>query len=235
MKRYSCIIVDDDPATVDLLNEYIAEMAQLYTLASYTKPLLAKSGFDNMLTPVDFLFLDMQMPIMNGDVLYAEIKSLVHNLIVITSYGDAALSAFDVPAKAFLYKPIRQAKFVLLLERFIAELMVKDQYIILPITPKRERVKIYLNNVIAIESQSNYINIYKTDGILKCYYSISDLEQDLLPFSSFFRVSRAFIISTDHIQAMSLNHVKLDNEMTVQVTRSYTEKYRAYLEHVKKS
>ncbi|TDO23746.1 LytR/AlgR family response regulator transcription factor [Pedobacter duraquae] len=234
MNNYSCIIIDDDPSAIELLEDYIGQMENLYTLASYTDPLLAMAEFAAMQKPVDFLFLDMQMPKMNGDVLYAAIRNKVDHLFVITAYGDSAMAAFDDIAVAFLHKPIRQAKFINVVTRLLSPRLVEIDSIMLPVTPKGELITINLANVIAVKSEANYIRIFTAKDSLQYYYSITSIERDFSPYAYFLRINRSFIISTKHIRSMNPNFVRLSNGMKIAVTKTYYERFISFSDKFRK-
>jgi len=109
-KKYRCIIIDDDFSSINILKEYIYLTPKLTLVKSYLSPSVAVTEIKN-LEKIDFLFLDINMPISGLDI--AKIfRDVVKFIILITGHPEYALDAFSVHADKFLVKPIPFEKFI---------------------------------------------------------------------------------------------------------------------------
>mgnify|MGYP004545063031 CR=1 FL=1 len=105
----SCIIVDDEPLAVQLLESFVKRTPYLRFVASYTDPVLALSELSKQ--PVDLLFLDIQMPDLDGLNLSRMVPPETR-VIFATAFKEYAFDSYEVNALDFLLKPIRYHKFL---------------------------------------------------------------------------------------------------------------------------
>lgn len=109
MKKITCAVVDDEPLAVKLLENYIQRIPYLELVVSFTDPIEASTSLaDNK---VDLLFLDIQMPDMDGMSL-VRMLSPSTKVVFTTAFREYALDSYDVAALDFLVKPIRYDKFL---------------------------------------------------------------------------------------------------------------------------
>jgi two-component SAPR family response regulator len=110
VKQYRCVIIDDDFSSINILREYISMIPKLELVKSYLNPVSAISEIKN-LGQIDFLFLDVNMPISGLEVARL-LRELVKFIIVITGHPEHALKAFNAHADSFLVKPVALEKFL---------------------------------------------------------------------------------------------------------------------------
>ena len=117
----TCIIVDDEPLAVKLLESFVARTPQLELKGSYTDSVEAVAALRQ--TPVDLVFLDIQMPDMDGMELARTISHSpqpAHRsplIIFTTAFKEYAFDSYEVSAVDFLLKPIRYNKFLTAVEK----------------------------------------------------------------------------------------------------------------------
>ena len=110
----SCIIVDDEPLAVKLLESFVAKTPELQLLASFTDSVEAINAVKEQ--KPDLLFLDIQMPDLNGMEL-AHMIPPTTRVIFTTAFKEYAFESYEVSALDFLLKPIRYNKFLAAVEK----------------------------------------------------------------------------------------------------------------------
>ncbi|MBR4602676.1 MAG: response regulator, partial [Prevotella sp.] len=110
----TCIIVDDEPLAVKLIESYVAKTPDLKLLGSYTDSVEAITEIKE--NPADLLFLDIQMPDINGMELARLIPEKTR-VIFTTAFKEYAFESYEVSALDFLLKPIRYNKFIAAVEK----------------------------------------------------------------------------------------------------------------------
>lgn len=105
-KAYNCIIIDDEPHVLFQISDYISAIEKLKLVASFLKPVDGINFMNSTATRIDFLFLDINMQVLNGIETASLLRDKVQFLIFITAYEKYAVEAFHVNCDAFLLKPI---------------------------------------------------------------------------------------------------------------------------------
>ena len=110
----SCIIVDDEPLAVKLLESFVTKTPDLTLLASFTDSVEAINAVKEQ--KPNLLFLDIQMPDLNGMELAHMIPSETR-VIFTTAFKEYAFESYEVKALDFLLKPIRYNKFLAAIDK----------------------------------------------------------------------------------------------------------------------
>ena len=108
MRKLTCLIIDDEPLAVKLIESFVAKTPELQLCGAYTDPVEALAKLKE--SPVDLLFLDIQMPDIDGLEL-SKIVAEPTRVIFTTAFREYAFEGFEVNALDFLLKPIRFSKF----------------------------------------------------------------------------------------------------------------------------
>ena len=114
MNTLTCIIVDDEPLAVSLMEAFVGRTPELQLLASFTDSVEAVEAIGRM--KPDLLFLDIQMPDLNGMEL-AHILPEETLIVFTTAFKEYAFESYEVSALDFLLKPIRYNKFLMAVEK----------------------------------------------------------------------------------------------------------------------
>lgn len=212
---YTVLIVDDEPPAREVLKRYIRKMPILHLAGECSNGLQVIPFLHN--TPVDIIFLDIQMPQLNG----LELVSTLINapkIIFTTAYAEYALESYDVQATDYLLKPIQFERFVKAVNKAIpgapamndtvARTENKQTDNFLYFRCDRKMVKVVLNDILYIESLKDYVKIITINGQIITKYSMAALEA-MLPAPDFFRIHRSFIVSGKNILSYTSSHVQL--------------------------
>lgn len=191
----NCIIVDDEPLAATLLENHISKIDHLKLTGKAENALEAYKLLQHQ--PVDLMFLDIQMPHLNG-IDFLKSLSQKPKTIFTTAYREFAIEGFELEAVDYLLKPITFERFFKSVERILRNMNdSKDDFIILKIEGMQR--KISLADIIYIESQGNDVKITlsaKENFISKS--KIADLEL-LLASKGFIRIHRSFIINSKFV------------------------------------
>ena len=214
-----CLIVDDEPLARQLLSSYIERVEGLTLVKSCANAIEAFTVIQQR--PIDLIFLDIQMPQVTGIDLLKSLQDRPR-VILTTAYRDYAFEAYDLDVVDYMLKPI-------LFERFLRGISkiyqfrqpmemeepepsllqsFDDAYIYL--REDRKMMKVYLKDILYIESLRDYVKVKTVDKQIVTYQKISYLEQKL-PENKFIRVHRSFIVAFDKVISFTMNSVKVGN------------------------
>ncbi len=229
------IIVDDEKAGRQLINEYLEDYPDLILLGE------ANNGVDavkiiNEFKP-DLVFLDIQMPGMTGFDVLQHLEELPQ-IIFSTAYDQYALKAFEVHAVDYLLKPYTKDRFKIAVERLFQNketnkaegltnslLMESANYPAkILVQSQNKLVTVAVEDVIRIEAFGDYSKLITTDKTYLSNYGISTLEEKLNP-AIFIRVHRSSIINLNKVKELNKYtksyDVVMQNEDVVRVSRGY--------------
>ncbi|MCW3117529.1 MAG: DNA-binding response regulator [Chitinophagaceae bacterium] len=234
MRKYSCIIVEDEPLPAEVLSDYVRQVPFLELKAVCSDALFAIEFLQN--EKCDLIFLDIHLPKLKGLEFLESLKNPPH-VIITSAYKDYALQGFELNVIDYLLKPIRFNRFlkaVNKLNQVQVPVFVKDKasatteraYIFFNVGKKK--VKIYLDEILYIESIRDYVKITTNGKIILTKFQLSEIE-DKLSKTNFLRIHRSFIVARDKISAFSANDVEINNK-SIPIGRSYKELVLSVLE-----
>ncbi|MFA6084206.1 LytR/AlgR family response regulator transcription factor [Mucilaginibacter sp.] len=234
----NCIIVDDEQFSVDAITKYIDMLPRMNIVGVYTDPQLALEKVSSE-SDVDLLFMDIDMPRINGLELAKALRSKTQKLIFTTSHSKYAFDAYQVEGDAYLLKPFSFGKFSTTINRLFpntteAKASVsshEDEYFLVKNKEEDLRiVKVKYKEVIAFESSHNYVKIHLVNNKpVIAYLTIKDILELLGSRDIFKQFHRAFIISTDCISYIEGNTIRMNNNLAFSVGESYRDNFSAYL------
>lgn len=219
-----CIAIDDEPLALQLINEYCNKISFLQLNKVFTNTDEAREYLKN--NTVDLLFLDIQMPDINGMQFY---KGLTNKppVIFTTAYKDFAAEGFNVDAIDYLLKPFEY-------DRFLKACYKANEYLDFLSTQELqlnsifvkvnyEIMKINLKDIELIEALDDYIKIYiKPSPVLTLMTLKSILEK--LPSRDFVRVHRSFIVPMGKIEKFSKSKIWISGK-EIPIGSSYSQVY----------
>ncbi|WP_370539729.1 LytR/AlgR family response regulator transcription factor [Algoriphagus sp. Y33] len=236
----NCLIVDDEPVALNLLESYVRKTGFL-NLKKACKNAFEVIDFLHSDPKVDILFLDIQMPELTGIDLS---KTLPENIWIVftTAFEQYALEGYKVNAVDYLLKPFNYSEFlnavtkardlIYKMEKTAEEeskplvskelsLFVKSDY---------KHVRVFLNEILYFEGMKDYVKIYLTDKVLPIItlISLKRLEEEL-PANMFMRVHRSFIVNLQMIQEVE-RHQIIFGSQRITIAPQYREKFDQFLE-----
>ncbi|MFD2561201.1 LytR/AlgR family response regulator transcription factor [Aquimarina rubra] len=211
-----CIVIDDEPLARECISNYIKEVEFLELMGSCSNPLELTKIRDSH--QADLLFLDIQMPRMNGIEFLKSMKSKPM-VVITTAFPNYALDGFDLDVMDYLLKPITFTRF------FKAVTKVKEQYLLVQnntnVTPDIENCKpdhiflkcdssykkIYFDDILFIKSMQNYVAFHTIDG--KKHLSLIPLKEVAKQLDSniFMQVHKSFIVCVHKIEAIEIEGI----------------------------
>jgi two-component system LytT family response regulator len=213
----SCLVVDDDPMSVQVVLNCINNTPFLTATGSYTNPVEAAEVLRTQ--PVDLLFLDVEMPLMSGIEL---LRTLQHPplVVLITSSKDYAVQAFEQAVVDYLVKPVSYARFLQASQKALEmaerqgtagaeniEAAANNEFTFVKVDNKLVRVT--FADVRYVEALGDYVHLITGQSKLIVYSTMKGVEEKF-PGSLFVRAHRSFIVNVKHIQALE------DNMLTVE-------------------
>ena len=198
-----CIAIDDEPLALQLINEYCSKISFLKLEKTFTNTDEARTWLQQ--NKVDLLFLDIQMPDINGMQFY---KSLAEKppVIFTTAYKDFAAEGFNVDAVDYLLKPFEYDRFLKACYKaneyleFLSSQELQLNSIFVKVN--YEIMKINLKDIELIEALDDYINIYIKPTPVLTLMTLKSI-QEKLPSRDFVRVHRSFIVPINRIEKFS--------------------------------
>ncbi|WP_299666579.1 LytTR family DNA-binding domain-containing protein [uncultured Polaribacter sp.] len=221
-----CLIIDDEPLAINIIKNYLQQLDSFEVVNTFDNAIDGLNFLKN--TSVDVIFLDINMPVLDG---INFIKSLENPpLIIITSaYSDFALETYELDVLDYLVKPIEFPRFVKAVNKISKRLdgssTVLDKtndrpYLFVKIDKKKMK-KIFLDEILTVESLKDYLKINTTTGKYIIHSTLSDFT-NLLPSHNFIRIHRSYTIAINKIDAVEGNSVEIEGLRYV-IGRSYIE------------
>lgn len=227
-----CIAVDDEPLALELMETYIAQVPGLELLDTFTDAISAWSFLKK--NPVDLVFLDIQMPDINGIQLAKSLDRKSPMVIFTTAYSKYAVDGFNVEAVDYLLKPFEFSRFLAAVNKAREQKGLKQPTPVVEddsaiyVKSDYQNVRIALRDIKFIEGFDDYIRIHVDNG--KSIYTLMSLKSMLekLPSTDFLRVHRSYIIPVKRIKRIHNQQVQLDDK-EIPIGKSYVDAVRTFL------
>lgn len=224
-----CIAIDDEPLALQLINEYCGKISFLQLDKVFTDTDEARVWLSQ--NKVDLVFLDIQMPDVNGLQFY---KNLVEKppVIFTTAYKDFAVEGFNVDAVDYLLKPFEYDRFlkgVYKAKEYIEFLSSQElQLNSIFVKVNYEIMKINLKEIELIEALDDYIKLYIKPNPVLTLMTLKSI-QEKLPPRDFIRVHRSFIVPLNKIEKFSKTKLVVSGK-EIPIGSSYSFVYDQLLE-----
>lgn len=222
-----CLIIDDDKLSRIVLEEYIDKTKDLQLRASFANSVDAANYLSSG-NRADLLFLDIEMPEMNGIDLLNSLKTLPQ-VIITSSREKYALQAFDFDVTDYLLKPISLSRFYKAVnkakKRHISSSIHANSQDEIFIKKGSSLVKMHLDDILWIEALENYIVLNTRKEKFTLHFTMKAL-QDKLPKPYFTRIHRSYIVNTKNISVIRDNSVEILYDEQIQslpIGKSYKE------------
>jgi two-component system response regulator LytT len=242
----NCIAVDDEPLALGLVCSFIEQTPFLNLIGRYSSAVEALKAIHAQ--KVDVIFLDIQMPDLNGIELARVLDNSKTNkprIIFTTAYNQFALEGYRVDALDYLLKPFNYEEFlhaankaltyVELLEKSnatpiaaaLTEERIENEYLFLKV--EYQLVRIALSDILYIEGLKDYVKVWlkSNEKPILSLTSLKSLEEKL-PSKKFMRVHRSFIVSLDKINSITRNAMQI-GKINITVGDQYKEAFSKFL------
>ena len=227
----SCIIVDDEPLAVKLIESFVNKTPDLELLGSYTDSVEAINAVRNL--QPNLLFLDIQMPDLNGMEL-AHMLPDCTRVVFTTAFKEYAFDSYEVKALDFLLKPIQYNKFFAAVEKAkewftVYNSSFKDENSTIFLKVDGEYRQIAVSNILYVCGMKDYVMFYldSQPKPLITHLTMKSVEE-MLPSQQFMRVHRSYIVALDKIRKVDRNDcIYIGNEI-IHVTEAYLSAFHQY-------
>ncbi|RZL18774.1 MAG: response regulator transcription factor [Pedobacter sp.] len=237
----NCIIVDDEPLALDILEDYIGKVPFLTLAKRCENPIEALQIVQT--GGIDLVFLDIQMPELTG-IQFLKIAGNKCNFILTTAYPQYALESYDLNVSDYLLKPIAFDRFYKAVEKVHNQVKPADvappqiQPLITPapfsgspnpvqdfifVKTEHKIQKIYLHDILYIEGLKDYISIFTKDERIITLQSMKKMEE-ALPENQFIRVHKSYIVAIDKIESIERSRITI-NKKIIPVGDTYRDEF----------
>ena len=229
--KIKCLLVDDEPPAVDLMTTYIERVSDLEIVGRCSNAIEAFGLLQK--TKVDILLLDIQMPKMTGLDL---IRSLHDRpkIIVITAYREFAADGFDLDVLDYIVKPVSFERFLKAIAKYNQYNLLRQGEVTEPLPDAFDKAymyfkvnkqvkKIFLKDIVYIESIKDYVKIVTTDKPVITYQRLSYMEEKL-PENKFLRIHKSYIIAIDRISGYNNDIINIEG-YSLPLGRSYKQSF----------
>jgi len=230
-----CVIVDDEPLALSVLERYINQTPSLELVEKFTNPVKAFNYLND--NEINLLFVDIQMPDLTG-------FELVNNLrkkpvfIFTTAYSEFALDGFKADALDYLLKPIDMPEFTKAVNKAKEWLEIKNEKNSLVETTKDflfikseyKIIRINFSEITYIQGMSEYVKIHLAGRKpIMSLLSLKSLEAQL-PTELFMRVHKSFIINLQKINIIERNEIIYDDGTIIPVSAQYKAIFQEFVD-----
>lgn len=215
-----CVIIDDEPLALDLIENYISRKADLTLVSRFTNPIEAFQSLSS--DEVDLIFLDIQMPELSG-IQFMKLHQGNIPIILTTAYNEYALKSYDFDVVDYLLKPIPFERFEKAIEKYksrstanqggeskaIPSAQTSD-YIFIKSSHKTKKVN--LKDVLYLEGLGDYVAIITKEEKILTLEKMKNLEKSL-GLDQFMRVHKSYIIPFSKIEFIERNRIKIGEKL----------------------
>jgi len=229
----SCIIIDDEPNAVNLLEILVHQNTKWQLMAKCYDALEAMTFLKD--NKPDFIFLDINMPQLNGMEL-AGLLSGETKIVFTTAYSEYAAESYTFQTIDYLLKPIT-------LKRFLAAMQKIEAYFssrngtdkILPpggkeyffVKSGKELRKILMEDIQYFEGEKEYVRVVTSAGHLLIYRRLKDIDEQLAP--PFVRVHNSYIVNTRQINKIQDNHIYIADKQ-IPISEKFKDRFMAVIQ-----
>ncbi|CAZ98418.1 MULTISPECIES: LytR/AlgR family response regulator transcription factor [Zobellia] len=233
--QLKCMIVDDEPMALNLVESYVEKTPYLILKKKCNSAIEAIEYIRT--ETVDLLFLDIQMPDLTG-LEFSKMLPKHTRVIFTTAFDQYALEGFKVEALDYLLKPFDYAEFLTAsnkaLEWFTLlrgqhKTSISDEKEFLFVKSEYKQLRIKLSDVLYFEGLKDYIKIWLKDNPkpVLTLMSLKNLEEEL-PEAQFMRVHRSFIVSLKNIEVVERSQIVI-NDQRITVSEQYKPKFLEFI------
>ena len=214
----TCIIVDDEPMARDVVRRYVQKVPSLKLVQEFGNAIDATIFLQEQ--TVDMIFLDIKMPQLNGTDFVRSLRN-GPKIIFTTAHKEYAYEGFELDVIDYLLKPIRFDRFLKAVNKAfpqkkadvepVASVMQEDNKAsasFIYLRADRKMVKVFLDDIVYIESDKDYVKVFTGKGFIITRQTIASVEA-MLSASRFTRIHRSYIVSLNKIVSFTHEIVEI--------------------------
>ena len=218
-----CVIIDDEPLAINVIKNHIAQLKGLEIIKTFDNAIESLDFLRS--NEVDLLFLDINMPVLDG---LSFLKSLDNKPmgILTTAHEEYAVEGFELEVLDYLVKPISLPRFLKATNKAIAKTQeapkstTENESIFVKVDKKKMK-KVYLDDILLVESLKDYIKIITLNGNYVVHQTLGSFT-DELPSAQFVRIHRSYTANINKVDAVEGNSVEIANKRYT-IGRNYLE------------
>lgn len=228
----TCAIIDDEPLAAGLLESYARKTPYLELVGTYNSAIMAMKDLRE--SPVQLLFLDIQMPELSG-IEFAKILPKDTRIIFTTAFPQYAIEGYKVNALDYLLKPISYDDFLKSTDKALEWFSVltkrdiyrRDRFMFVKTDYKLQRIS--LDDILYIEGLKDYVRFYLKNGEkVMSLMSMKKLEE-YLPKPEFLRTHRSFIVHMTETPLVDRFRIVF-GENLIPISDNYKEEVQNYFD-----
>ncbi|WP_411029832.1 LytR/AlgR family response regulator transcription factor [Spongiimicrobium sp. 3-5] len=209
------MIVDDEPLAINVVKNYVEQINELRLVKTFSNAVHASSFLQD--NKVDIIFLDINMPVLGGLEFLESLPSKPF-VVITTAHEEHAVKSFELEAIDYLVKPIPFPRFLRSVNRILnlKKLAANDdghskqeKPSIFVKVDKKKLQKIYLDEILVIESLKDYIRIKTSSAKYIVHQTLTSFTEEL-PEDRFLRIHRSYTIAVDKVQVVEGNSIEID-------------------------
>ena len=233
---YSCIIITDDIRELNVLRKYIETHDKLNLTGSFKNIYSVPAN-----TYYHLAFINIDPSVMTGQDQMKLMRSNLEFLIFTGNEHEYARIAYDLDGLDYLPKPIDRLRFNQAITKVAsyksaeakARVTIASSFAVKDINDEHSWVIISYKEVMAIESDKNYLKIFTTTKCHITHLALSKFEFSVINLPSFMRVHRSFIVSTDHVEKATRNIIHMKNSnIKIPIGGSYRKNLLTFLNSI---
>ncbi|KAF2327651.1 MAG: LytTR family DNA-binding domain-containing protein [Flavobacterium nitrogenifigens] len=227
--KIKCVLIDDEPLAIKVLQNYFTNFTDFEVVATFNNSLEALDFINS--TPVDAVFLDINMPMMTG----FELISLIENktkVIITTAFREFAAESYDLDVLDYLVKPIPLPRFIKCINKITTEYNLKnnikvettkgDSHIFIKVDKKM--MKINIEEILFVEGMKEYIKVVTPDKTYITHKSLTSLSEEL-PADRFLRIHKSYVIALNKVKSIEGNRVQIQS-YNIPIGRNYSKEVK---------
>ena len=223
-----CVIIDDEPLAREGLVNYIHQIDFLTLVGQGANPLELNEILAN--TKVDLVFMDIQMPIING-IDFLKITPNLPKIILTTAYPSYALEGFELDVIDYLLKPITFNRFLKAVTKAqnlqdlnesnskpttSSETTDKDHFFV---KSDHKYEKVYYDQLLYVQAMQNYVTFHTSHGKIVSLLSLKQVEENLSDYG-FIRVHKSYLVPVLKVDSIE-SHELMIGEHAIPIGRNY--------------
>jgi len=220
-----CIIIDDEPLAIKVVRNYLDEFQNFNLVGMFNNPLESIETMKR--NDIDVIFLDINMPKMNGFEFLRNLD-VKTNVVITTAYREHALESYDLDVLDYLVKPIPFNRFLKTINKITQKVYLlrghrkpgaanEEGFIFFKV--EKKLVKIKFDEILYIESLKDYIKIITVTGNYLVHKSLTSVTEEL-PSDNFLRIHRSYTIAIDKVASVEGNLVEISSKR-IPIGRKY--------------